>query len=259
VYESRSQRIFGREQYADFGGSIFNYMQTCGLLGPRVSIAHGVWPDPEEIDFLASTGAGVVLNMLSNLRLRNGVAPISAYRRLRVPLALGSDNCSCSDIHSLFPVMKSYCLLGGIMEPEAPPPTAVEAIRLATLGGAERAGVGDKIGALEPGMRADIVALDLSDPAFRPLNSVAKQIVFSETGRSVRHVWVDGRHVVANGSAITVDEQKLLMELANLMPAVAMRLEQLRDDASKLRHFFADLQTKAWSRPLTYNRYLQQS
>jgi 5-methylthioadenosine/S-adenosylhomocysteine deaminase len=256
VYESRSQRIFGREQYADFGGSIFNYMQTCGLLGPRVSIAHGVWPDPEEIDFLASTGAGVVLNMLSNLRLRNGVAPIS---RLRVPLALGSDNCSCSDIHSLFPVMKSYCLLGGIMEPEAPPPTAVEAIRLATLGGAERAGVGDKIGALEPGMRADIVALDLSDPAFRPLNSVAKQIVFSETGRSVRHVWVDGRHVVANGSAITVDEQKLLMELANLMPAVAMRLEQLRDDASKLRHFFADLQTKAWSRPLTYNRYLQQS
>jgi hypothetical protein len=58
---------------------------------------------------------------------------------------------------------------------------------------------------------------------------------------------------------ITVDEQKLLKELASLMPAVAARLEQLRDHASKLGKCFADLQTKAWSRPLTYNRYLQQS
>jgi 5-methylthioadenosine/S-adenosylhomocysteine deaminase len=259
VYESRSQRIFAREQYAEFGGTIFKYMEACGLLGPHVSIAHGVWPDPEEIDLLAGTGTGVVLNMLSNLRLRNGVAPISAYRRLKVPLALGSDNCSCSDIHSLFPVMKTYCLLGGIMEPEELAPTAVEAFRLATVGGAERAGVSDKIGALEPGLKADIVALDLNDPAFRPLNSVARQVVYSETGRSVRHVWVDGRHVVANGAVITVDEQKLLKELASVMPAVAARLEQLRNDASKLGKCFADLQTKAWSRPLTYNRYLQQS
>jgi 5-methylthioadenosine/S-adenosylhomocysteine deaminase len=259
VYESRSQRIFAREQYADFSGSIFNYMESCGLLGPHVSIAHGVWPDREEINFLAGTGTGVVLNMLSNLRLRNGVAPISAYRRLKVPLALGSDNCSCSDIHSLFPVMKTYCLLGGIMEPQAPAPTAVEAIRIATMGGADRAGVSDKIGALEPGMKADIVALDLNDPAFRPLNSVARQVVYSETGRSIRHVWVDGRHVVANGAVITIDEQKLLKELAHLMPAVAARLEQLRNDASRLEKCFAELQTKAWSRPMKYNRYLQQT
>ena len=259
VYESRSQRIFAREHYAEYGGSIFRYMEACGLVGPHVSIAHGVWPDPDEIEFLAGTGTGVVLNMLSNLRLRNGVAPIAAYRRLGVPLALGSDNCSCSDIHSLFPVMKTYCLLGGIMEPQAPPPTAVEAIRIATLGGAARAGVGDKIGALEPGMRADIVALDLNDPAFRPLNSVAKQIVYSETGRSVRHVWVDGRHVVADGATTRVDESKLLTEMAELMPAVRQQLEKLRGDASRLAGAFAELQKRAWSRPLTYNRYLEKS
>jgi 5-methylthioadenosine/S-adenosylhomocysteine deaminase len=259
VYESRSQLIFAREQYAEFGGSIFKFMEACGLLGPHVSIAHGVWPAPDEIEFLARTGTGVVLNMLSNLRLRNGVAPISAYRRLGVPLALGSDNCSCSDIHSLFPVMKTFCLLGGIMEPEAPPPTAVEAIRLATLGGAARAGVSDKIGALEPGMRADIVALDLSDPAFRPLHSVAKQLVYSETGRSVRHVWVDGRHVIANGAATRVDESKLLKEMAAVMPAVTKQLDKLRGDALTLKGYFAELQAKTWARPLTYNRYLEQS
>jgi 5-methylthioadenosine/S-adenosylhomocysteine deaminase len=259
VYETRSQLVFAREQYAEFGGSLFQFMEACGLLGPRVSIAHGVWPALDEIEFLAGTGTGVVLNMLSNLRLRSGVAPISAYRRLGVPLALGSDNCSCSDIHSLFPVMKAYCLLGGIIEPEAPPPTAVEAIRLATLGGAARAGASNKIGALEPGMRADIIALDLNDPAFRPLHSVAKQVVYSETGRSVRHVWVDGRHVVANGAATQVDENKLLKEMAAVMPAVTKQLDKLRGDALTLKGYFAELQAKTWARPRPYNRYLQQS
>ena len=259
VYETRSQLVFGREHYAEFGGSLFKFMAACGVVGPHVSIAHGVWPAPEEIEFLAGTGTGVVLNMLSNLRLRSGVAPIAAYRRLGVPLALGSDNCSCSDIQSLFPVMKAYCLLGGLMDPQSPPPTAAEAIRLATLGGAARAGASERLGALEPGMRADIVALDLDDPAFRPLHSIARQVVYSETGRSVRHVWVDGRHVIANGAATMVDEKKLLAELADVMPAVNKQLDKLRGDALVLKGYFAELQAKAWARPLTYSRYLQQS
>jgi 5-methylthioadenosine/S-adenosylhomocysteine deaminase len=259
VYESRSQVLFAREKYAEFGGSLLKFMEHVGLFGPHVSIAHGVWPDAEEIELLSATGAGVVLNMLSNLRLRNGVAPIAAYRRLGVPLALGSDNCSCSDIHSLFPVMKAYCLLGGIIEPEAPPPTAVEAIRLATLGGAARAGVSNKIGAIEPGMRADMVALDLNDPSFRPLNSVARQVVFSATGRAVRHVWVDGRHVVANGAATQVNEAKLVEEMAAVMPGVTKRLDQLRADALVLKGYFAELQARALSKPLRHNRYLERS
>ncbi len=259
VYESRSQALLAREQYAEFRGSLLRYMEQAGLLGPHVTIAHGVWPDAEEIELLSATGTGVVLNMLSNLRLRNGVAPIAAYRRLGVPLALGSDNCSCSDVHSLFPVMKAYCLLGGIIEPDAPPPTAVEAIRLATLGGAARAGVAKKIGAIEPGMRADIIALDLNDPAFRPLNSVARQVVYSETGRAVRHVWVDGRHVVANGATTRVDETRLVEEMAAVMPGVTKQLDKLRGDALVLKGYFAELQARVLSQPLPHNRYLERS
>jgi cytosine/adenosine deaminase-related metal-dependent hydrolase len=259
VYETRSQAVFAREKYAEFGGSLLKYMDSVGLLGPHVSIAHGVWPDAKEIELLGATGTGVVLNMLSNLRLRSGVAPIAAYRRLDVPLALGSDNCSCSDIHSLFPVMKAYCLLGGISEPDVAAPTAVESIGLATRGGAARAGVAKMIGAIEPGMRADIVALDLNDPAFRPLNSVARQVVYSATGRAVRHVWVDGRHVVADGATTRVDEARLLQELAALMPGVTKHLDKLRGDALVLKGHFAELQARAWSKPLPYNRYLERS
>ena len=134
--------------------------------------------------------------------------------------------------------MKAYCLLGEIIEPDAPPPTAVEAIRLATLGGAARAGVAKKIGAIEPGMLDDIIALDLNDPAFRPLNSVARQVVYSETGRAVRHVWVDGRHVVANGATTRVDEARLVEDMAAVMPGVTKQLDKLRGDALVLKGYF---------------------
>jgi hypothetical protein len=119
--------------------------------------------------------------------------------------------------------------------------------------------VAGKIGAIEAGMRADIIALDLNDPSFRPLHSVARQVVYSETGRAVRHVWVDGRHVVANGAATRVNEAKLMEELAAVMPGVSRQLEKLRGNALVLKGYFAELQLRAWANPLPYNRYLGRS
>lgn len=257
VYETRAQRVFAQRKFPRYGGSLIAYMEDVGLVGPHVNIAHGVWPDLSEIEHIARTGTGVVLNMLSNLRLRSGVAPIEAYRKLGVPLALGSDNCSCSDIHSMFPVMKMYCLLGGIMDPNQAAPLAAEAMLLGTLGGARSAGKADTIGAIEAGMRADLVALDLRDPAFRPLNSVARQVVYAETGRSVRHVWVDGRQVVRDSRATTIDETRLLDEISAAMPEVRQQLDRLRSDAARLSAISAELQRRAWAVPLGHNRYLQ--
>ena len=229
------------------------------MLGPHVTIAHGIWPNSSEIEKLAATGTGVVLNMLSNLRLRSGVAPIAAYRRLGVPLALGCDNCSCSDVQSMFQVMKLYCLLGGVSDPNTEAPLAIEALRLATVGGARSAGQADRLGAIRPGMQADVVALDLADPAYRPLNSVVRQVVYAETGRSVRHVWVNGRHVVRDGRATLFDENQLDTTLVELMPTVRMELERLRANAEKIAPAFAEIQRRAWSVNLNYNRYLERS
>ena len=138
VYETRTQRVFATREFAKHGGSLIDYMSSVGLIGPHVTIAHGVWPNPSEIEKLAETKTGVVLNILSNLRLRSGVAPIAGYRRHGVRLALGCDNCSCSDVQSMFQVMKTYCLLGGLSDPGPEVPLAAEALQLATVGGARR-------------------------------------------------------------------------------------------------------------------------
>lgn len=256
VYETRAQRLFVAREFPQYGGSAIEYMGSVGLLGPHVTIAHGVWPDNAEIEKLADTGTGVVLNMLSNLRLRSGVAPISTYRRLGVPLALGCDNCSCSDVQSLFQVMKMYCLLGGIADPGLEAPKAAEALYLATVGGARSANRADSLGAIRPGMRADLVAIDLSDPAYRPLNSIVRQLVFAETGRSVRHVWVDGRQVVRDGRAVLVDEDQLDAWLVKLMPGVSREIERLRINAERVRPAFLEIQRRAWSTDLGYDRFL---
>ncbi len=129
VYETRLQRLFAKYRLQEFGGSAVAFMEAAGLVGPGVTIAHGVWPDDAEIQRIADTGTGVVLNMLSNLKLRSGVAPLASYRAAGVALSLGCDNCSCSDVQSMTQVMKLYCLLCSIDTSGPERPRAEEAIR----------------------------------------------------------------------------------------------------------------------------------
>jgi 5-methylthioadenosine/S-adenosylhomocysteine deaminase len=259
VYETRLQRIFAQEKLKDFGGSAINYLEAAGLLGPGVTIAHGVWPDPDEIAKIATTGTGVVLNILSNLKLRSGVAPLLDYRRLGVPLSLGCDNCSCSDVQSMLQVMKFYCLLAGISDPGPDRPKAAEAISLATIGGAKAAGIEKQVGAIEPGMQADLVAYDTTHPSWRPFNSAARQLVFSETGLGIRHVWVGGRRIVADGQSTLVDENALLRRLNDTMPRVRRDIDALSADADKVESAFQAIQAEAFRRPMLYDRYLARS
>jgi 5-methylthioadenosine/S-adenosylhomocysteine deaminase len=256
VYETRLQRLFAQEKLAEFGGSAINYMEAAGLVGPGVTIAHGVWPDPDEIAKIADTGTGVVLNILSNLKLRSGVAPLYDYRRHGVALSLGCDNCSCSDVQSMLQVMKFYCLLAGISDPGPERPKAAEAISLATQGGARAAGLEKKVGTIEPGMQADLVAYDITNPAWRPFNSAARQLVFAETGLGVRHVWVAGRQIVADGRSTMIDESALMRRLNETMPGVRKDIDALSANADKVESAFQAIQAKAFKRPMLYDRYL---
>jgi cytosine/adenosine deaminase-related metal-dependent hydrolase len=234
LYETQLQRLFARQALTDHGGSAVRYLADAGLIGPGVSVAHAIWVDADELAELASSGTGVILNLLSNLRLGSGIPPVAAYRRAGARLALGSDNASCSDVPSPFQAMKLLCLLGAA-DPAGGGPSAADALRAATVGGAETAGLGTTIGRIEPGMAADLVAVDLADPAYQPLNDLRHQLVHAEAGRGVRHVWVAGRRVVADGRSALVDEERLAAEVERLMPAVRDEVERLRTEAERVR------------------------
>jgi cytosine/adenosine deaminase-related metal-dependent hydrolase len=194
--------------------------------------------------------------MLSNLKLKSGVAPILEYRELGVNIALGCDNCSCSDVQSMLQVMKLFCLLAAVSTPERTGVTAAEALRAGTLGGARSAGLAGSIGAVKPGHRADLVLVDLSDPAYLPYNSAIRQLVYADSGRSIRRVVVDGEVVVQDGRSTRVDEAALRTEIEGLMPSVRADIDRLQAGYVKVRPYIDEVNRRAWSMPLPIHRHV---
>ena len=173
IYESQAMSLIARQTHETDKGSLITYLKRMGLLTPRMSLAHSVWMTPAEIDAIGEAGTNVVLNPVGNLKTASGVAPIRTYLRRNVSVGLGCDNCSCSDAQNMFQSMKMFASLAAITTPEPGPPTAADAIKAATVVGARAAGMQDVVGALEPGMAADMLLVDLTDPSFVPFNSAA--------------------------------------------------------------------------------------
>jgi 5-methylthioadenosine/S-adenosylhomocysteine deaminase len=121
AYETRGQALIAREEFAAHGGSLITYMKNAGLLGPRLNIVHSVWISRPEMEQMAEADAGIVLNHMSNFKLKSGIAPVCDLRESGVRLGLGCDNCSGSDVQSVFQAMKMFCLLAAVSEPEPGP------------------------------------------------------------------------------------------------------------------------------------------
>src|SRR5260370_22767041 len=92
------------------GGSVVDWLDRLGFLGPAASFAHGVWLRPAEMSLLAERGATVVHNPGSNLRVRNGIAPVMAMREAGVPVALGTDDMTTNDNHDLHAEARPACV-----------------------------------------------------------------------------------------------------------------------------------------------------
>jgi 5-methylthioadenosine/S-adenosylhomocysteine deaminase len=253
VYETRVQAAAAQ---MDTSGSLIDKLARAGLMNDQLSIVHGVWLSARHIAQISDAGARVVHNPISNLKLKSGVAPILDLYRAGVDVALGCDNCSCAESQNIFTAMRMLCLLPAVTEPDPGPINAGYALKAATLSGARAVGLGDKVGALKPGMAADIVILDLNEPAFVPFNSAARQIVYAESGRAVETVFVNGRPVVRGGKLVTVDEAKLAAEAAELAPAFRRDADDLAARVADLSAPLLDANRAAWRVPLGMQRYV---
>jgi hypothetical protein len=140
--------------------------------------------------------------------------------------------------------------------PEPGPPFAADAIRAATLGGARGAGLHLEIGALEHGMAVDLAILDLTDPSFVPLNSAARQLVFTEAGRGVETVIVDGRVAVRERKLTTIDERALRAELTELMPALARDIAAVLARNQAIMPHLLEAYRRTWESDIGLNRYV---
>jgi cytosine/adenosine deaminase-related metal-dependent hydrolase len=205
--ESRNQR---QEAFDVYGHSSIHHLDDLGLLNNRLSLAHCVWVDDDDLELIAMRDTTVVHNPVSNLRLGNGVAPVPEMLRRGIAVALGSDGAASNDGQNMFEVMKVASLLPGATGFRERP-TVRDILSMTTGSVGERFGM-HGIGSIAMGQQADLVVFDAADSRLHPRNDIHKQIVFGGAGLTVRHVVIGGRVVVCDGKIQTFDESEIFTE-----------------------------------------------
>ncbi len=207
VAESKVQavtgiRVYGRTQTAHLDG--------LGVLGPRFTVAHGVWLDDDDMARLGAHGASVAHNPGSNMRLGGGLADSRAMLDRGVNLGIGTDGANCSDNQNMYEAMRLASFVSKVRGTDWRGWLSTrEAALAATEGSARALGFEGRIGRLMPGYMADIVMLDLDHPNWLPLNDPVNQLVHTEDGGAVASVMIGGRLVVDNRRVVSVDLARL--------------------------------------------------
>lgn len=199
-------------------GSVPRLLDKVGMLDGRVIAAHAVHLSDEDITMLASRRVGVAHCPGSNSKLASGVARLTDLRTARVPVGLGTDGPASNDDLDLWEEVQLAAMLARVSTQDSTAVTAADALLLATRGGAEALGR-DDIGALEPGRWADMVHIDVDDPAFAtglevPDDQLLANLVWAAGSRRVRDVWVAGEQVVGEGESTRVDRAAAQADVA---------------------------------------------
>ncbi|MFF2089975.1 amidohydrolase [Paenibacillus sp. NPDC058174] len=198
----------------DYGLRPVEHLDKLGFFSRPSLVAHAVHLTDDEIALLAERSVAVSHNPVSNLKLASGVARVPELLRAGVTVSLGTDSVASNNNLDLFKEIKFAALLhkGVSGDPTVIP--AIEALRMGTVYGAKSIWQEGQLGALTEGMKADFIAIDLEQPHFYPQTDIVSHLVYSGSGRDVKHVWVDGRQVVKNGQCTQLDEEKIRYEAA---------------------------------------------
>ncbi len=188
---------------ATYGRRPPRFMADCGLFDGPTLAAHAVHLDADDIALLAERDVAVAHNPASNLKLRSGLAPVPALLQAGVRVGLGTDSAGSNDSLDLW----RDCFLAAVLHAWGDDTSAgAAALELATAGGAAALRMEDQIGAIAPGMKADLVLMDLDRLTLAPATDVTRTLAFAARGDEVATVIVDGRMVVKDRRVLAVDE-----------------------------------------------------
>jgi cytosine/adenosine deaminase-related metal-dependent hydrolase len=242
LLETRYQREWADAAYPD---GLLNHLDRLGVLSSRLTVAHGVWLRPDEMELLATRGVIVSLNTCSNLRLRSGIAPAREMSKRGVAFGLGIDGFSIDDDDDALRELRLVRWLhdGPGLEPGLSPQLILTA---ATSTGAGAVTGRSDIGRIGPGQAADIMAIDwaaLTHDAIAPLDDPLEMLFARASRQHMRHLWVAGNQIVRDGVVVGVDEPALESKLLDLARKDAPRIAQQRPLARRyqaaLRRFYS--------------------
>jgi cytosine/adenosine deaminase-related metal-dependent hydrolase len=243
LVETPFQRIYAERRT---GTTALRHLERLGLLGPRLTLGHGVWLTEDDIALAADTGTMICHNASSNLRLRSGVAPLNRFRARGLRVGLGLDEAGNNDDRDMWQEMRLVLRLHREPGMDDGVPTSAGVFEMATAGGAATTGFGAAIGRLAPGAAADLVLLpwaSLATPYLDPVTTPIDALVHRARAGHVETVMVAGEVVLDRGRFTRVDRAAAMAELAArlgtpLGPAEERRRRLARDVFPHVRRFY---------------------
>jgi len=208
---------------AETGRRNVAYLDSLGISGAHVVLAHCVHLDDQEMETLARTKTNVAHCPSSNLKLGSGIARIADMLSSGVSVSLGADGAPCNNRLDMFTEMRTAALLQKALHgPEVLP--AGRTLRMATIDGARALGLEREIGSIEVGKRADVIVVDLNRPHSSPrVDDVVSTLVYSSQASDVRTTVIDGQVVMREGGLLTMNEASVIEEANREANALAER------------------------------------
>ena len=197
------------DSQARHGRTPTEYLESIGVLGPNVCLAHALGVDDAEIACMARTGATVAMCPVTAAKGARGVPENGRMPELLaagVKVALGCDSPNNSNHLDMVRTMNMAAIQYKDARQDMRQVPAEAALEMATRTGAEALGVGEDLGSIEVGKRADLVLFDTQRPEWQALWNPVNNLVYNADGRSIHTVVVDGRVVVDAHRQSFVDE-----------------------------------------------------
>lgn len=196
---------------AETGRRNVAYLDSLGVSGAHVMLAHCVHLDIEEMETLTRTKTNVAHCPSSNLKLGSGLARVAEMLARKIPVSLGADGAACNNRLDMFTEMRTAALLQKLAHgPEILPAALV--LRMATIDGARALGLDQEIGSVEVGKRADLIVVNLNQLHSSPQRDVVSALVYSAVAPDVRATIIDGKVLMRDGELLTMNEASVIEE-----------------------------------------------
>ncbi|MEO0821475.1 MAG: amidohydrolase family protein [Pseudomonadota bacterium] len=213
LVETALQKEYARRRS---GGTALEHIDRFGLLGPRMTLGHGVWLTQSDIERVAETGTHICHNCSSNFRLRSGVGPLNMWEALGVNTAMGMDEAGINDDRDMLQEMRLVLNAHRVPGMDDSVPTMAQVLRMATAGGAATTAFRGRIGTLEEGQGADLVLIDwekLAYPYLDPAVPVLDAVIHRAKAEGVTMVMCAGEVIYEAGRFTRVDRAAALEAL----------------------------------------------
>ncbi len=181
-----------QQSLEQFGKRPLERLDGLNLVNSNLLAVHMTQLNEFEIERIAEAGVSVAHCPESNLKLSSGICPVAKLLERGVNVSIGTDGAASNNDLDMLTEMRTASLLAKVDSGDASSSNVQQCIEMATINGARAIGLDDKIGSIETGKFADLIAIDLSDLTTQPVYDPLAQVVYAANSRQVSHVWING-------------------------------------------------------------------